>query len=125
DATGPKTCLTSNTDAHPARRMVRATLSRKGRRKEVRGKTGSTWNRLALVGLCKFSQRGPEDLTGLADERRAAHFACGVGKCAGDADAHREVPAEQGACVGAGGMALNDNFALEGISLHRVVAGIK
>ena len=51
--------------------------------------------------------------------------AAGIGEGAGYADADRGRAAEQRIGVGAGGVALHQHLALEGVALHRVAAGVK
>src|SRR5664279_2230140 len=79
----------------------------------------------ALVGVGQFAQRRLEDLAGLADQSRSVHHAGAVGEGTGDADAHRARAAEQRVGVGTGGMALDQNLALEGVALGRVAASVK
>src|ERR1700729_2286032 len=74
------------------------------------------WRRGDLIGVGEEPQRRLEDLAGLADQCGAVHDGGIVGIGAGNADADRAWPAEQGVGVRAGGMALDQHFALEGVA---------
>ena len=61
----------------------------------------------------------------LALPTRAIHDGRGIGERAGDADADRGRAAKQRIGIGAAGMALDQNLALEGVAFRRIAAGIK
>src|SRR5262249_7780302 len=80
----------------------------------------------ALADIGKLVQRCAKYLAGLADQRRSIHHAAGVGEGSGDTDADRSRAAEQWIVVRAwGGVPLHEHFALEGVVLDRVGAGVK
>src|SRR4051794_28710817 len=80
---------------------------------------------IALITIRQLAQRRAKNLAGLSDQRGAVHHAGRVGEGAGDADADRGRAAEQRIGVGAGGVALHQHLALEGVALHRIGAGVE
>src|SRR5882757_3583867 len=81
--------------------------------------------RARLCELGQLAQCRLEDLAGLAHQSGSIHDSRGIGEGAGNADADRARAAEQRIGIGTAGMALDQNLALEGVSLRRVTAGVK